>query len=109
LGVDAGRECGRYAGAIIHAAKGDEGPSAGEAILWIYAYLEQVLREREKRPGEDLVSHLLRPGPGDRALDHDEVVGFCALLLMAGTQTTTNALRNASARPDPPPPLPPSP
>ena len=91
------REFSRYAGAIIHAAKGDLGPSAEEAILWIYAYLEQVLREREKRPGEDLVSQLLRPGPGDRALGHDEVVGFCALLLMAGTETTTNALGNAVA------------
>ena len=54
-----------------------------------------VIREREKMPGDDLVSHLLRPGPGERPLTHDEVVGFCALLLMAGTETTTNALGNA--------------
>jgi cytochrome P450 len=94
IGFEDRREFGRHAGAIIHATEG-EGPSAAEAIAWIYAYLEQVLREREKTPGDDLVSHLLRPGPGERPLTHDEVVGFCALLLMAGTETTTNALGNA--------------
>jgi hypothetical protein len=94
IGFEDRREFSKYAGAIIHAAKG-EGPSAEEAIAWIYAYLEQVLREREAKPGDDLVSHLLHPGPGERPLTHDEVVGFCALLLMAGTETTTNALGNA--------------
>ena len=96
IGFEDRREFGAYAGAIIHAAEG-EGPSADEAIQWIYGYLERVLREREKRPADDLVSHLLHPGPGETRLTHDEVVGFCALLLMAGTETTTNALGNAIA------------
>jgi len=96
IGFEDRREFSRYAGAIIHAA-GGEGPSAEEGIEWIYAYLEQVLRERERRPADDLVSHLLQPGPGEPRLSHDEVVGFCALLLMAGTETTTNGLGNAVA------------
>src|SRR5262245_11110346 len=94
IGFEDRREFSRQAGAIIHAQAG-EGPSAEEAMLWIFAYLERVLREREKRPADDLVSQLLSPGPGERRLCHDEVVGFCALLLMAGTETTTNALGNA--------------
>jgi cytochrome P450 len=95
IGFEDRREFSHYAGAIIHAVEG-EGPSAGEAIEWIYRYLEGVLEERAKRPGDDLVSALLQPvEEGQSALSHDEVVGFCALLLMAGTETTTNALGNA--------------
>lgn len=96
IGFEDRHEFSRHAGAIIHAAGGGA-TSAGEAILWIYAYLERVLRERERQPADDLVSHLLHPGPGETRLTHDEVVGFCALLLMAGTETTTNALGNAIA------------
>jgi len=94
IGFEDRREFSYYAGAIIHAVEG-EGPSAEEAIQWIYRYLEGVLRERSSRPGDDLVSALLHSDQGQPALSHDEVVGFCALLLMAGTETTTNALGNA--------------
>ena len=93
IGFEDRREFSHYAGAVIHAVEG-EGPTSEEGIEWIYAYLEKVLLEREANPGEDLVSRLLHPEEGEPALKHDEVVGFCALLLMAGTETTTNALGN---------------
>jgi cytochrome P450 len=96
IGFEDRREFSRHAAAVIHASEG-EGPSAEEAMLWICGYLERMLREREQRPGDDLVSQLLEPAPGERRLMRDEVVGFCALLLMAGTETTTNALGNAVA------------
>lgn len=94
IGFEDRGEFSHYAGAIIHAVEG-EGPTAAEAIEWIYGYLEGVLQEREASPGDDLVSALLHPAEGEPPLGHDEVVGFCALLLMAGTETTTNALGNA--------------
>lgn len=94
IGFEDRKSFSHYAGAIIHANAG-QGPTAAEAIEWIYAYLEQVLPEREANPGDDLVSRLLHPGPGEPKLTHDEIVGFSALLLMAGTETTTNALGNA--------------
>jgi cytochrome P450 len=94
IGFEDRGEFSHYAGAVIHAVEG-EGPTSEEGIEWIYGYLEKVLQEREANPGEDLVSRLLHPDEGEPALDHDEVVGFCALLLMAGTETTTNALGNA--------------
>lgn len=96
IGFEDRKTFSHYAGAIIHANAG-HGPSAAEAIEWIYAYLEKVLPEREAHPGEDLVSRLLHPGPDEPRLTHDEIVGFSALLLMAGTETTTNALGNAIA------------
>lgn len=97
IGFDDRKTFSHYAGAIIHATPtaAGGGPSASEAIEWIYAYLEQVLPEREANPGDDLVSRLLHPGEGEPRLTHDEIVGFSALLLMAGTETTTNALGNA--------------
>ncbi len=94
IGFEDRKQFSEYAGAVIHAVEG-KGPTAEEGILWIYEYLEQVLPEREARPGDDLVSRLLHPDPGEPQLSHDEVVGFCSLLLMAGTETTTNALGNA--------------
>jgi cytochrome P450 len=96
IGFEDRQEFSRYAGAIIHAVEG-EGPSAGEAMQWIYSYMEKMLPEREANPGEDLVSELLHPEPGVPKMTHDELVGFSALLLMAGTETTTNGLGNAVA------------
>jgi len=94
IGFEDRRQFSEYAGAVIHAVEG-KGPTAEEGILWIYDYLERVLPEREAQPGDDLVSRLLHPEPGETQLTHEEVVGFCSLLLMAGTETTTNALGNA--------------
>ncbi len=96
LGVGPGdrSEFGKNASAIIH-GEVDGGPTAQEGMLAIYEYLENILPEREANPGEDLLSHLLHPEPGETRMSHDEVIGFAALLLLAGTETTTNALGNA--------------
>lgn len=94
IGIEDRKTFNLNAGAVIHANPG-AGPTAAEGIEWIYRYLENELPEREANPGDDLVSRLLHPGPDEPKLTHDEVVGFCALLLMAGTETTTNALANA--------------
>jgi len=96
IGFEDRAEFSEYAGAVIHAVEG-EGPSAEEGIRWINAYLERMLAEREAQPGDDLVSRLLHPEHDGPQLTHDELVGFCSLLLMAGTETTTNALGNALA------------
>ncbi len=97
IGIEDRKTFNLNAGAVIHANKQGPGPTPAEGIEWIYRYLENVLPEREAEPGDDLVSRLLHPGPDEPKLTHDEVVGFCALLLMAGTETTTNGLGNAIA------------
>jgi len=95
IGIEDRKTFNLNAGAVIHANPDAGGPTAAEGIEWIYRYLEDVLPEREADPGDDLVSRLLHPGPDEPKLTHDEVVGFSALLLMAGTETTTNGLANA--------------
>jgi hypothetical protein len=66
--------------------------SAGVAAL--VDYFQALLRERVRRPREDLMSLMIRAEhEGDR-LTHDEVVANCILLLFAGHETTTNLLGN---------------
>ncbi|NRA06778.1 MAG: cytochrome P450 [Myxococcales bacterium] len=96
VGIEDRDEFKRCADAIIHTTEG-RGEAAAEAQRWIFDYLENVLPERaqDADPEEDLVSMLLQPPPDARGqLTHDEVVGFCTILLLAGTETTTNALGN---------------
>jgi cytochrome P450 len=96
VGIEDRDEFKQRADAIIHTTEG-RGEGALEAQRWIYEYLEGVLPERgDGDPEEDLISLLLNP-PDDmkERLTHDEVVGFCTILLLAGTETTTNALGGA--------------
>ena len=85
----------RHANVIVHAAA-NAGEGADEAQQWIYDYVEGVLPERRERPGEDLLSSLLHPTEGRPKLTPDELLGFCSLLLIAGTETTANGLCNAA-------------
>jgi cytochrome P450 len=57
-------------------------------------YFRALLRARERRPSDDLVSLMLRAEhEGDR-LDREEVVANSVLLVFAGHETTTNLLGN---------------
>ena len=96
VGIEDRDEFKRRADAIIHTTDG-RGEGALEAQRWIYDYLERVLPEREGLdPEVDLISLLLNPPEGMKeVLSGDEVVGFCSILLLAGTETTTNALGGA--------------
>jgi cytochrome P450 len=67
--------------------------AAAEAEL--YGWLATEIPRRRARPGDDLLSVLLHASDEGEALDEAELIGFCALLVMAGTETTTNALGNA--------------
>jgi len=94
IGFEDRDEFKRHADVIIHAVtSGGEG--VDEAQQWIYDYVESTLPERRENPGEDLVSALLHPAEGEPELSLDELLGFCSLLLMAGTETTTNGFGNA--------------
>ena len=59
------------------------------------AYLSAVLEERRSMPRDDLLTKLLLAEMEGERLTHDEILGFFQLLLIAGTETTTNLLNNA--------------
>jgi cytochrome P450 len=87
----------RWSDAVLHREEGQaELPAqAIEASGKLYAYYAELVTERRKRLGEDLVSALLTAEiDGEQLLDRD-VIGFLFLMVVAGNETTTKLLGNA--------------
>jgi cytochrome P450 len=59
------------------------------------AYLAGLLAERRATPQDDLLTKLVQAEVDGQRLSDDEILGFFQLLLIAGTETTTNLLNNA--------------
>ncbi len=57
-------------------------------------YFRSVVAEKRRHPADDLISALLDAQVGGEALTEPELLGFCALLLVAGHETTTNLIGN---------------
>jgi len=66
------------------------------ALRDLSEYVLSVIAEREKAPGDDLVSALVAAQDGEARLAPVEVVMFVILLLAAGNETTTNLIGNAA-------------
>jgi cytochrome P450 len=64
---------------------------AGEAWGEYVTYLDALLEDRRARPRDDLISVLLSSAHADE-LSGEEVLSFLVLLLVAGNETTRNAL-----------------
>ncbi|MDN4643031.1 cytochrome P450 [Arthrobacter sp. PsM3] len=58
-------------------------------------YFLDLIEQRRSRPGTDLISNLLSAEIDGQKLSVAELLGFCALLLVAGNETTTNLIGNA--------------
>ncbi len=61
-------------------------------------HFEQVLEERRRNPGDNLVSDLLRARVDGEALTDTELLGFMFLLLIGGLETTLHLLSHAAHR-----------
>ncbi|GAB10486.1 cytochrome P450 [Gordonia araii NBRC 100433] len=88
---------------LIHREEGvlDIPETAVHAFLGLYTYYTDLLADRRKNPGEDLVSALLdaeivdtETGENVKLAD-DDIVGFMFLMVVAGNETTTKLLANA--------------
>ncbi|MGW7365785.1 cytochrome P450 [Streptomyces sp. NPDC054841] len=67
---------------------------AVRASLEFSAYLRELIAERRKAPGEDLISALISAyEEGDR-LSEQEMISTCVLLLNAGHEATVNTTAN---------------
>jgi cytochrome P450 len=58
-------------------------------------YLTGLLDERRRSPQDDLLTRLVQAQVDGERLTHAEIVGFFQLLLLAGSETTTNLVNNA--------------
>jgi cytochrome P450 len=58
----------------------------------IYAYFEEITRERAGDLRDDLLSHVLRAEVDGDRLTHEEILDICFLFLIAGLDTVTASL-----------------
>jgi cytochrome P450 len=67
---------------------------AVKASIEFGAYLRELLAERRRRPGDDLISALAAVVDGGDTLTEAELIGTCVLLLNAGHEASVNGAGN---------------
>lgn len=70
-------------------------PAALAAYAEMEAYWRELVAERRKRPGADLISQILHSEVRGAALSDAEIAGFCSLLHDAAQNTTMNMIANS--------------
>lgn len=68
--------------------------TAERAASEFVGYLRELVDDRRRHPGEDLVTDLVAATNAEDGLSPDEVVATAVLLLMAGHEATVNVLGN---------------
>jgi cytochrome P450 len=68
----------------------------GAAAMSVMLFLVPIVAQRRSNPGEDLLSALIHPPDGAAALETDEIITMCLLLLAAGHETTANLIGNGT-------------
>jgi cytochrome P450 len=71
---------------------GLDGPTAAYAHYEIVAYFSACLAERRKRPGSDLISHLIAVEVGGRPMTDHELLANCLSLLLGAVVTTSHVI-----------------
>ena len=101
LGVDADRiaDFRRWSQGLVTTLTGSERTDSPGAMLAnggeLLAYLRSVVERRRRAPRDDLISVLVDPAHGE-PLDTQAVLLFATILLVAGNETTTNAIGNTA-------------
>jgi len=54
--------------------------------------LEELVKEKRENPGDDMLSSLVRMEIDGNPVDHDTLIAYVRLLLLAGLDTVTNAM-----------------
>jgi cytochrome P450 len=93
----------RWSDAILGLANtltgGEEATQAaanyGAVTVEMDAYLVHLLEDRRTTPRDDLLTRLVAAEVEGERLTHREILGFFQLLLLAGSETTTNLINNA--------------
>lgn len=70
--------------------------NTGDLFPAIYGEFEKLLAERRAEPQDDLMSALVAAEIDGQHLSQEELLGFCALLVIAGNDTTTNLIANGA-------------
>lgn len=86
-----------WADTVLHREEGNPAvpPAAMEATRNLLVYYGQLLGERKRQRGNDLVSALLDTDIDGERLEDKEIIAFLFLMVIAGNETTTKLLGNA--------------
>ncbi len=68
----------------------------GTAAMTVMLFLVPLVAGRRGDPGDDLLSALIHPPDGGVALETEEIITMCLLLLAAGHETTSNLIGNGT-------------
>lgn len=69
--------------------------AAANGVRQLEDYFREMIAERRRRPADDLLGTLVAASEEGHFLTDQELVSTCALLLVAGHETTTNQIGNA--------------
>jgi cytochrome P450 len=67
-----------------------------EAMRSLEAYFRDLIAERRAVPAEDLLGLMVQANDDGSVLSDEELIAHCALLLIAGHETTTNLIGNGT-------------
>jgi cytochrome P450 len=85
----------RWSDAVVSNASSDGDGYDSSAAREMGAYFMNMIEQRRRQPGDDLISGLLAAEIDGQRLTLPELLGFGTLLLVAGNETTTNLIGNA--------------
>ena len=68
--------------------------AAVDATLAFRAFIKETIRDRRRRPRDDLLTHLIAAEEAGERLSTDELVTTCILLLNAGHEATVHTIGN---------------
>lgn len=71
------------------------GPGGEHTQHELKEYITGLVRERKENPSDDILSEVIHATPDGKSMTEEEIYQFCALLLLAGSQTTITLLTNA--------------
>jgi cytochrome P450 len=81
-----------------------ERPLIEEAVAEFYEYADQLIEDRRRRPGEDLITDLITAEEEGERLSHDELRNLVLNVLVGGVDTSQSQLAHAvrllAAHPD---------
>ncbi|GAA3734107.1 cytochrome P450 [Salinactinospora qingdaonensis] len=75
----------------------DARAEADAAVVWLRSYLSELLEQRRRSPGDDLLSRMLAAEDGGRTLSHEEIVDNAVFAFFAGFETTMNLIATGCA------------
>jgi cytochrome P450 len=91
LPVEDGPRFFEWAWAMSHEYMTDP-EKAAPKLKEMYAYFENVIEDRRRKPGADVLSRVVHAKIDGDSLNQEELLGFCTVLLLGGIDNTSKLI-----------------